>query len=361
MDEQEHILIEEHLHFFSTACSIARLYNYLGRFDAALNLLQAAEHISYYPEAMIGRFEFLRLYAEIRMADYFLNNRGSDEMFALVERIYQEERESAAEAYGEELDFTYGNNGNTINVAIAMCLLGQAHYYYTLNTHGNNYDKTFAYCQQALNIWEKLEKERQIFTTDWDDPTSEEFKPDEYARNYVLRIIEGGMSKALFYLGLAYERLEKDEQARASYQRALDLALRADAKEEASYAYRHLAGFCKTKEQQLEYALQSLALREEIGFKRLLPHSHLLVCDVYLLCDDLEKAQEHCRAAFQLAEEMDAKSVLMMVFYSQGEIAQHQGRLDEARAYFIQSLELAEKLGVGYGIAEATKKLQELG
>jgi hypothetical protein len=200
MDEQEELLIEEHLYFFSSACSLARLYNYLGRFDAALNLLQSAEHISHYPEAIFGRFEFLRLYAELRIADYFLNNRGSDEMFALVERIYQEEREFATEAYGEELDFTYGNNGNTINVAIALCLLGQAHYYATLNTHGNNYDKTLAYCQQPLNIWEKQEKERQIYTTDWDDPASENFQPDEYARNYVLRIIKRGMSKALLYL-----------------------------------------------------------------------------------------------------------------------------------------------------------------
>jgi tetratricopeptide (TPR) repeat protein len=86
----------------------------------------------------------------------------------------------------------------------------------------------------------------------------------------------------------------------------------------------------------------------------------LFVCDIYLHSDGLEKAQEHCQTALQLAEEMDATNALMMVFYSQGEIAQGQGKLDEAREYFTRCLDLAENLGVGYGIAEATRKLQEL-
>lgn len=360
MDEQERILLEDHLYFFSAACNLARSYNYLGRFEAALNLLQAVEPISHYPEAAIDRFRFLQIAAELRLADYFLNNRGRDELFALVERMYQEEMGAVEEAYGGELDFTYGNNGNTINVAIALCLQGQAHYYATLNTHGSNYDETFAYCQQALDIWEKLEKERQIAMAEWDGPSSEDFQPDEDARNYVLRIIERGMSKALFSIGLASEQLGKHEQARDSYQRALDLALHADAKEEASYAYRHLTSFCEEKEQQLHYALQSLALREEIGFKRLLPHSHLLVCDIYLHRGDLEKAQEHCQAAFQLAEEMDLKQALMMALYSQGEISQRQGKLDEARESFVHCLDLAKEFQFVYGITEATKKLQEL-
>ena len=87
----------------------------------------------------------------------------------------------------------------------------------------------------------------------------------------------------------------------------------------------------------------------------------MLVCDIYLQREDLEKAQEHCQAAFQLAEEMEVKNALMMAFYSQGEIFQRQGRLDEARDCFIQCLDLAEKLQIVYGRVEATKKLQELG
>lgn len=359
MDEQERLLLEDHLDFLSAACNLAKSYNYLGRFDAALNLLQAVEPISHYPEA-ITRFQFLQLAAELRMADCFLNNRGCGEMLALAERIYQEEREIIEEWFEGELDFTYVNNGNTIQVAIASCLLGPAHYYATLNANGNDYDQTFVYCQQALDIWEKLEEERRIYTIGWDDPTSEQFQPDEYARNYVLHIIERGMSKALFYLGLASERLGKNEQARDLYRRALDLVLHADAKEEASYAYRHLASYCTDQEQQLHYAFQSLALREEIGFKRLLPHSHLLVCDLYLQRDDLEKAQEHCQNAFQLAGEMGLNNPLMMAWYSRGEIAQRLGKLDDARDCFTHCLELAEQLRFIFGKTAATKKLQEL-
>ena len=160
----------------------------------------------------------------------------------------------------------------------------------------------------------------------WDNLPSEEFEADEDAKKYVLHMIQRGMSQSLFYLGLAHERLKEKEQARGFYQRALDLALRTNAKEEASYAYCHLAGLSDEKEQQLEYALQSLHLREEIGFKRALPHSHLFICDLYLQRNNLEKSQEHCQIAFQLAEEMELKNALMMACYSQGKIYQREGQ-----------------------------------
>lgn len=357
MEDQEHTLVEEALSFFSAVRGLARTYNYLGRFEVALDLLQVAERISRYPEVFgADRFAILETYAEIRIASYFLTNQGRDGMFKLVQQIAQEARNACA-----ELDFTDGNNGNTMNVATALCLLGQAHYYSTLNTGGSDYSTVFDYCSQALDIWEKLEKARHLTMARWDDLPSDDFEADEPLKNYVLHLIERGMSQSLFYLGLAYERLEEQERARASYQRALDLALRANAKEAASYAYRHLAGLSDEQEQQLEYALQSLRLREEIGFKRTLPHSHLLVCDIYLQRNDLEKAQEHCQIAFQLAEEMEIKQVLMLACSSQGEIYQRKGRLDEARQCFVECLNAAEELGTAFSIAEATKKLQELG
>jgi len=357
MEEQEHILVEQSLNFFGAVRSLARSYNYLGRFEVALDLLQVAERISRYPEVFSAdRFAILETYAEIRIANYFLTTQGSDEMFELVQKTAQEARNACV-----ELDFTDGNNETTMNVATALGLLGQAHYYATLNTGGSDYSHVFTYCSQALAMWEKLEKARHLAMANGSDLPSDDFEADESSKNHVLHVIERGMSSSLFYIGLAYERLEEPERARDSYQRALDLALRSHAKEAASYAYRHLAGLSEEQEQQLEYALQSLQLREEIGFKRTLPLSHLLVCDIYLQRNDLEKAQEHCQIAFQLAEEMEIKQALMMAYYSQGEIFQRKGKLDEARHCFVQCLDVAEALGTAYGIAEATKKLQELG
>jgi hypothetical protein len=37
MDKQEHILIDQHLFFLDATCGLAKSYNYLGRFDAALD------------------------------------------------------------------------------------------------------------------------------------------------------------------------------------------------------------------------------------------------------------------------------------------------------------------------------------
>ena len=307
MDEQERVLVKQYGYFFDAVHTLVRSYNYLGRFDAALNLLQIAEQISHYPEAFWhNRFDMLQTYAEIRLANYFLTNTGSDEMFDLVQKIYQEEKEVVEEVYGGP-NFTYGNNRNTIHVASALCLIGQAHYYYTLKTGRGSYNDVLAYFQQSMDMWEKLEEGYKLHTVGWNDPTSKDFQPDEHLRNYILFLIEKGMSRSLFYTGLVYECLGEKELARDSSQRALGLALHADAKEEASYASSQLASLCENQEQKLEYALQSLALREEIGFKRLLPYSHLLICDLYLQRNDLEKAQDHCHTAFQLAEEIEIK------------------------------------------------------
>jgi tetratricopeptide (TPR) repeat protein len=345
------------MNFFSNAIWMANACNYLGELDKALNLLQAVEQLTRLPDVWeMDKMAVLLKYVEIQIANYFLTNSGSDEMFELAQRAYQQAQEQ-----WNGVDFAAGANGHAIDVAKALCLLGQAHYYQTLNTNGNDYSEARTFLQQSLDILEKLAEERKIVVVQWPDSTTTDIEPYEYAKDYGARLIDRHTSSALFLTGLTYERLEEYEQARDYYRQALDLARHADAKEEASYVYRHLAGLSEDKGQQLEYALQSLHLREEIGFKRTLPLSHLLVCDVYLQLNNLEKAQEHCQAAFQLAEEMELKNALMAAFFSQGEIYQCQEKRDEARESFVQSLDLAEELDIAYGIAEATKKLNEIG
>jgi tetratricopeptide (TPR) repeat protein len=353
---ERYVSSERYVSFFSSVEALASYFNYLGRFDAALNLLRTARQISLYPDVDPGYyngFDLLQIEAEIRIASYFLTNRGRDEMFDLVQNLHRR-----AEAERDSLKFTDSNRESTMDVAIALNLLGQAHYYDALNTGENDYSKVLAYCRQSLDIWELLVEEHEISIAHL---TPEDPEVDEHTKHYVLHIIERWMSKSLFYTGLVHERHGANEQAKDFYQRALDFALHISAKEEASYAYRHLAGLSEDKEQQLEYALQSLHLREEIDFKRSLPLSHLLVCDVYLDRNDLEKAQEHCQNALQLAEEMKMEHGLVMAFLSQGEIYQRQSQLDDARKCFVQSADIAKNLGVSYCIAITTMKLQELG
>ncbi len=132
---------------------------------------------------------------------------------------------------------------------------------------------------------------------------------------------------------------------------------------EASYAARHLAGIFADKEdpkQGLKFALESLTLREDIGFKRTLPASHLLVGMLYYAQNDLAHALLHYHKALELAEEMELKSAVMSSLLAIGDIHLSQKDVTQAQDHFEKAYALAQELDIAYGIAEASEKLEQL-
>jgi len=333
--------------YFSATTALAQSLNYLGKMNQALTILRAAVQLARdFDFSSMNYFELLETYAEVLMARYFQSNAGWQELADLVHKIHQR-----AERQYNEQGMPFEMNTKTMQIARAYSLLGQAYYYQTLNTAALDHTAVQGYLKQAAGFWEKVEPEQPIFA---------DVMSGELDSTQILQIKATGTSKALMFLALSHQRLGEDEQGKEYNQRALDLALQVDAKEVASYIYRHLTWLVEDPEQKLEYALNSLRLREEIGFKRLLPHSHLLVSDLFLEQGTLEIAQEHCQAALQLAKEMDLPSALMMIFRTQGDIYQRQGLKKEARTSFDNMLDFAEKLDLAYGVVQAEKRLKEL-
>jgi tetratricopeptide (TPR) repeat protein len=295
---------------------IAGAYYYLGRLNDALSLLQSGEQLLRVQEVQeIDRVDFLLHYADFLIDTYFLTNQNEKLMRTIVQQAH---KEAIA-------------NGDEKSVATAISYTGKMLYYRNLNTGSGDYAEARNLMRQALALYEKI--------------------GDTH-----------GIAQSLFFIGLTYERQREEEQARGCYRQALDIAREYDDKWVISEVTRHMSGLNlgKDNDTSLRYALESLRLREETGFKRALPAAHLLLGSVYMARGELDRAWEHTQLAQDLAEEMKLRSSLMSVLLIQGEIQQKQGNLDKARASFEKAATLADELGLAYGIAAAKANLEQI-
>ncbi len=307
-------------HFTSviySLCEVAELYYYLAKLDEAVNVLKAGLQLTSVKEVHLrDRVKLTLQYGKVLVANYYLANRD----FELALATSLEAKQLAETARYEK------------GIADALCLIGQAHYYKRLNTGEGDYEKALTYCQQALTLREKLHDTR-------------------------------GISEALFYRGLTYEQRSLSDRAQESYTEALQFADLYNHKLEKSYALRHLAGLATHKgdlDAALNYALTSLALREEIGFRVYLPHSHVLVGDIYLAREDSENALINYQNAQALAEEMGIKNALIHALLAIGNVQLVQADKVQARENFQHAHTLAQELGIMYAIEESAKKLDAL-
>jgi len=295
---------------------IAGAYYYLGRLSDALSLLQSGEHLLHMQEVQeFDRVDFLLHAADFLIENYVLTNQNEKRMRTIVQQAH-------AEAIA---------NGDEKSVAGALSSTGKMLYYCNLNSGVGDYSEARTLMRQALALCEKIS-----------DPH--------------------GIAQTLYFIGLTYERQEEEEQARGYYRQALDIAREYDDRWVISEVTCQMSGLNLGKDNatSLRYALESLRLREETGFKRALPSAHLLLGSVYMARDELDQAWEHTRMARDLAEEMTLRSSLMSSLLVQGEIQQKQGKLDRARVSFEKAAGLANELGLAYGMAAARAHLARI-
>lgn len=113
-----------------------------------------------------------------------------------------------------------------------------------------------------------------------------------------------GQAEALFYLGLAHERLDERPQARATYERALAIAQPAGDALMQAYLYRHLADFQKERHGLagvLDFHQRCLRLREEIGFATGIVFASLAVGETLVEMKQPEQARPHYQRALEVA------------------------------------------------------------
>ncbi len=172
-----------------------------------------------------------------------------------------------------------------------------------------------------------------------------------------------GIAESLFHVGLIHERLGQTDEARKQYEAALETATAHGHKLEESYARRHLAGIAQ-EAGDLGTALagfqRSLALREELGYRILLPLSLLAVGDVLLAQNNDAAALEYFQRANDLAETMDIPLAQLFVLLSLGATKQKAGEIEVARDHYQRALVLAEANSFNEGITAAREALAAL-
>lgn len=295
---------------------IANAYYFQGRLDDALRLFQVGEQwLSAQEVQPMDQMSFELKYGQFLIYYYFLTNREEDCMLSIVQRGRE-----AAEAMQNE-----------VGMATAFYLIGQTLYYRNLLAGGSDYIEARSYFERAVTLSEKVGESRIL-------------------------------AESLFSTGLTYEQHDEGTPAGEYYRRALGIAEPHGHTWAASEAYRHLSGLRISIDitQSLEYALKSLALREEMGFKRGLPPAQLLVSDVYIERNELARALEYCQQAEQLSTEMGLHIYLSLASFTRGEIAYKQGKRAEAREHFEKAAALAHELNNAFVIVAANAKLEML-
>jgi tetratricopeptide (TPR) repeat protein len=299
----------------ATLCAIAEAYYDQGRLDDGLRLLQLGAQIAETADvAEDDRTKLLVQYGRLLVAGNIYGNADDQTTLAVAERA----RRSAETAAQTQL-------------APALDLLGQAHYYQALNTEGD-YDFALEYFRQALE-------------------------------HHTAAADRRGIAETLFHIGMVYERKEQYDQARAHYIAALDLANEHGYTREKANALRHL-GRLAVQRGDLDGARQgfeeTLALREQAGPRFTLPFAHMAVGDVYLAQGSLGAAIDHYQSALALGQEMGLRSAVIFALISLGYVRQDQAELAEAGDYFERAAALAEAIGHRRGRAEVAAALAEL-
>lgn len=310
-------IAEQYGRLIDSICSIAESYYYLGRLDDALQLLDAGVRVLDLREVdRRGQITLLLQLGKIQVTTIFLSNGDFDSAMATLSRARQ-----LAETTHDQRQ-----------LGVALNLIGQAHYFRSLNSGDQDWDTPQAYFQQALDHSQAAGDTR-------------------------------GASESLFQLGLMHERKGQDDTASAYYQQVIELADQHDYKREKSYATRHLAGIFHGRgelDQALRLFQESLALREAIGLKLYLPFAYISVGDV--LYDQAHIAEAHARyqTAYRLSEEMGLQSGLLAASLSMGYAHKEQQALPQALAHFERARALAQALGFQRGLAAAEAEIAEL-
>lgn len=303
-------------------CDISEAYLYEGKMNDSVNILNIGEQLAKSKE--IARQDVMKLllqHGKVLVMNYLLTNSGYDAMLSMVLRAKQ------------AVDEVQGEQGK----ADVLQLQGEVYYYQSLNTEAREFERALEYFQQALD--------RRVTLGD-----------------------ERGISESLFYIGLVYQNGDTldNEKAFDCFTRAFHIARKYGYKLEESYAARHIASIlCEREgpaesEQALTYALRSLALREEIGFKRYLPPSHGLVGEVYFRQQNLERAMFHNQRAYELAQEMNLPSFIMWGLIAIGDVYLAQHDTAQAKKHFEQAYGIAQELNLSYAMKELQGKLQQL-
>lgn len=309
---------------FDAIAEIGRNYTSGGHPGAACALFEKTLQL-FAPDAVPtpARLKLLIGYGRSLIANLFVNHKGEETLAAVLG-----EARTLAESSSDRLA-----------LANALSLLGQTDYFISIfsgfvaDKEKAHYSQALAYQEQALAIRQELQD------------------------------LEG-ICESNFFVGLVHERWQEREVARNHYNLARGLAEQHHFYFHIAETSRHLAGIALAEgdlDAALRNALQELRGREQAGFKPYQPLDHLMLCDIYILKDDLENALTHARAALALADDMDYAGAKVLSRLRFGDINLKRGEREKALADYTRALETAKKLGQTLLLNYANARLAQAG
>jgi len=169
-------------------------------------------------------------------------------------------------------------------------------------------------------------------------------------------------AQSLQYLGIAYQTLDKFDEAKQSVQQSLEINKKLGRKAGIAGNYITLGdveGSLGKSDAALANYNQALAIQREIGAKK--DAANLLV-SIGLVYEDrgqYDKALELYKESLQTQREAGDESMQAYCLNNIGSAYLAKGQNDDALTYYQQALQLREKLGVSLDTADTLHNLGE--
>jgi len=172
-----------------------------------------------------------------------------------------------------------------------------------------------------------------------------------------------GLVDSCFHLGLVAQYAGDEKSADRYFSSSAALSSELELKLERSYAVRHLGILAiNSKEfgKGLDHLLESLALREEIGFKIYMPFSLISVADCHAESGAIDEAYAYYFKALQAGNDIENTRAIMLASINLGIISKQQNNIEQAKLYLQEGRDRAIEFGHQQAIRLAEESLSSL-
>ncbi len=137
-------------------------------------------------------------------------------------------------------------------------------------------------------------------------------------------------------MGNVYLNLEKYAESKKYYQLALKQAEQENNLKNLSQSYNNLAVLCENEykyDEALQYYFSALDLRKKLNDKYGITNLHKNIGSLYILIDDLAKAEYHLQKSLEYATENDAKMILEEAYKFLSQLYEKKKNYPKALSY----------------------------
>jgi eukaryotic-like serine/threonine-protein kinase len=170
-------------------------------------------------------------------------------------------------------------------------------------------------------------------------------------------------AQVLEALGIAYQAMNKPEEALRNFEQARDINLRLGKKAGVANSLDWMGNVQRSlgkTDLALANYTEALKIQREIGAKREAANTLISMGALFGYRGQLDKALELFKESLQIQRDLGNESNQALCLNNIGGVYENQGKNDDALTYYQQSLQLREKLGAPADIAESLSDVAEV-